>query len=79
MARRTLVSKSPLPIFGGEPDLLEFDRPLVAAGLLVTTGLLVLVLTVVEQTRDRRSGHGSHLDEVDAPLLRKPESLDRWP
>ncbi len=58
-----------------EPDLLELDRPLVAAGFLLAAGLLVLELAVVEQTRDRRSGHGGDLDEVDAPLLRESESL----
>ena len=58
-----------------EPDLLEFDRALVAPGFLLTASLLVLELAIVEQTRDRWRGHRSDLDQIVASLLREPEGI----
>src|SRR6188768_1405758 len=37
-----------------EPYLFELDRPLMAAGLLFATSLLVLELSVIEEASDRR-------------------------
>ena len=60
-----------------EADLLELDRTLVLARFLIPTGLLVLLLTVVEDLGDRRVGHGRDLDEVETTLLRQLQGLGR--
>ena len=60
-----------------EADFLEGHRALLALGLLLALGQLVLVLPEVEETGDRRSGHRCDLDEVEAPLLRHLEGLRR--
>ena len=60
-----------------EADLLELDRPLVAPGLLLLAGLLVLELPVVEEPGDGRTGHRGDLDEVVPTLLRELEGLWR--
>src|SRR5437763_9154456 len=48
-----------------ELDLLDLDLALVLAGLFRLLLLLVLVLAVVHDLRDRRVGLGSDLDEVE--------------
>jgi hypothetical protein len=60
-----------------EADFLEGHRALLALGFLLALGELVLVLPEVEEPHDRRSGHGSNLDEVQSPLLRKSKGFWR--
>src|SRR3990170_1366709 len=60
---------------GREADFLERHRPLPTLGFLLLLGQFVLVLTEVEEPRDRRRCHRCYLDEVEAPILRHFESL----
>ena len=53
------------PDLGAEADLLEFDRSRATLGFLIPLGQLVLVLAVVEEPDDGRSGHRRDLDEVE--------------
>src|SRR5688572_7333855 len=60
-----------------QADFLEGDRALLALGLLLPLGQLVLVLTEVEELDHRRLRHRGDLDEVVSPFLRHLKGLRR--
>ena len=77
IARRTFVSKSPMPILGFEADLFEGDGSLPPLGFLLTLGEFVLVLTEIQESRHRRTGQRCDLHQIEPPLLRKPQGVGR--
>src|SRR6185436_8748250 len=60
---------------GGHPDLLQIDDLLVLPSLALFLGLLVLEPPVVHQPADWRYRGRGDLDQVQPPLLRRPQRL----